>query len=261
MYRTKLVSKMVKVFLVVLMSFVCESRHHDPAPPSPPLSYWAVAKRGLCPKGGGDTNAACGYWKKLGFCGSDNGYADFMAKTCQASCGLCEARPTPAPKAHAVKVNIRECLRAHNSKRAMHRARPLTWDRSLAEKAEEWAIQIANNDKMEHAPWSGAGENLYVAANSGGKLSTCKDAVKAWYEEVSDYPFRDPPNTIWDLPGVQIGHFTQVVWKSTRKVGVAIATIKRGFWTKTYIVARYTPPGNFNGQFRQQVGNSIMALK
>ena len=53
----------------------------------------------------------------------------------------------------------------------------------------------------------------------------------------------------------------QVVWKSTRKVGVAIATIKRGYWTQTYVVARYSPPGNVYGELEQQVGNSVMALK
>lgn len=52
----------------------------------------------------------------------------------------------------------------------------------------------------------------------------------------------------------------QVVWKSTKKLGVGIASIKRGFWTTTYIVARYTPPGNYEGKFKQEVG-SIMALK
>ena len=53
----------------------------------------------------------------------------------------------------------------------------------------------------------------------------------------------------------------QVVWKSTKKLGVGIASVKRGFWTKTYIVARYTPPGNYEGRFKQEVGNRIMALK
>ena len=53
----------------------------------------------------------------------------------------------------------------------------------------------------------------------------------------------------------------QVVWKATKRVGVGIAVIKRGFLTKTYIVARYSPPGNYQGQFKQQVGNSVFALK
>ena len=30
------------------------------------------------------------------------------------------------------------------------------------------------------------------------------------YGEVSDYPFSNPPKSIFDVPGVQIGHFTQV---------------------------------------------------
>ena len=77
-------------------------------------------------------------------------------------------------------VNIRECLKAHNSKRALHRARPLIWDSLLAKKAQVWALTLAKKEKMEHAPWSGAGENLFYGANSGGKLANCKEAVEAW---------------------------------------------------------------------------------
>ena len=44
----------------------------------------------VCPEGGGDQNAGCGYWKKLGYCAPDQEYASFMAETCQASCGMCE---------------------------------------------------------------------------------------------------------------------------------------------------------------------------
>lgn len=53
----------------------------------------------------------------------------------------------------------------------------------------------------------------------------------------------------------------QVVWKSTKKLGVGIAAVKDGFWTTTYVVARYTPPGNYYGRFKQQVGNKVLALK
>ena len=53
----------------------------------------------------------------------------------------------------------------------------------------------------------------------------------------------------------------KVVWKSTEKVGVGIATIERDFSTKTYIVARYTPPGNVEGRFAIEVGNSVLARK
>lgn len=78
------------------------------------------------------------------------------------------------------KVNIQECLKAHNSKRKLHGAKRLTWDASLAENAQEWAIQLAKNNTMKHAKWRGQGENLYYTEASSGRISTCKEAVQAW---------------------------------------------------------------------------------
>ena len=77
-------------------------------------------------------------------------------------------------------MDIQECLKAHNSKRALHGAKPLTWDSSLARKAQAWALKLATRDVMEHAPWSGAGENLYTSSSTSAKPATCKDAVEAW---------------------------------------------------------------------------------
>ena len=47
-----------------------------------------------------------------------------------------------------------------------------------------------------------------------------------------------------------IGHFTQVVWKSSTKMGVGKAR-SQGGWT--YVVANYSPPGNYQGQFTANV--------
>ncbi|XP_022787668.1 ectin-like isoform X1 [Stylophora pistillata] len=245
------------VFLPVLMLSLCECRHHKP--PRPPFHYYSIAKKGLCPEGGGDKHAGCEQWKKQGYCTPGHLYFDFVSTNCPASCGICQARPTPPPRARAVRVNIKECLKAHNAVRALHRARPLTWNRTLARNAQAWALDLAKRDKFEHDRVRGEGENLYYSVASSGKRATCKDALEAWYGEVSDYPFSHPPKSIFDIPGVQIGHFTQVVWKSTRQLGVGIASIKRGHWTKTYVVARYTPPGNYWGRFKEEVGD-ITAL-
>lgn len=243
---------MMKFLLVAMLSFVCECRHHK--------NSWAIAKKGLCPKGGGDQESSCGYWGKLGFCSPKENYYQFMRMTCPATCGVCQARPTPPPIPRLEKVNISECLEAHNSMRALHGARPLTWDSSLARKAQIWALNLATRKTMEHSPIKDDGENLYKSSNIQSEIATCKDAVEAWYGEVIDYPFRSPPNSIFDV-GAQIGHFTQVVWKSTKKLGVGIASVKDDFWTTTYIVARYSPPGNYYGRFKQEVGNDVLALK
>lgn len=44
----------------------------------------------VCPEGGGDKEASCDYWKKLQFCKEEQGYYEFMKKTCPASCGICQ---------------------------------------------------------------------------------------------------------------------------------------------------------------------------
>ena len=44
-----------------------------------------------------------------------------------------------------------------------------------------------------------------------------------------------------------VGHYTQIVWKNTTKVGCGIAnslTDRGGEW----VVCRYSPPGNYVGQ-------------
>ena len=56
------------------------------------------------------------------------------------------------------------------------------------------------------------------------------------YEEVKDYNFR--------RGGWQggTGHFTQVVWKGTKELGMARAKTSDG--GSTYVVGRYRPAGN-----------------
>ncbi|KAF0990309.1 hypothetical protein HZS_6988 [Henneguya salminicola] len=49
---------------------------------------------------------------------------------------------------------------------------------------------------------------------------------------------------------VKTGHFTQVVWNDSKKFGIAHYPSKDG---SEYIVARYYPPGNFQGKFKENV--------
>ena len=47
------------------------------------------------------------------------------------------------------------------------------------------------------------------------------------------------------------GHFTQVVWKGSKKLGVGFALTGDG--RSLYVVAQYSPSGNYIGQFGQNV--------
>jgi hypothetical protein len=42
----------------------------------------------------------------------------------------------------------------------------------------------------------------------------------------------------------QVGHYTQIVWPTTTRVGCALASTAR----TDYLVCRYSPAGNVNGR-------------
>ena len=76
-------------------------------------------------------------------------------------------------------MDVDACLKAHNEKRALHKAPPLVWDATLARHAQSWANHLANEvGHMEHAQGTGEGENLYWSM--GSAVAKCVDAVKAW---------------------------------------------------------------------------------
>ena len=70
-------------------------------------------------------------------------------------------------------------------------------------------------------------------------------ATQSWYNEIKDYKYATPGFTM------ATGHFTQVVWKGSTKVGFGVgftADRKRAF-----VVANYSPPGNYQNQFPAHV--------
>ena len=52
---------------------------------------------------------------------------------------------------------------------------------------------------------------------------------------------------------MKTGHFTQVVWSSSRELGIGKATGTHNGIPCIYIVARYRPSGNYDGQFQTEV--------
>lgn len=64
-----------------------------------------------------------------------------------------------------------------------------------------------------------------------------------WYNEIKDYDFRKPQFQS------KIGHFSQVVWKGSEKIGIGVAA-KDG---RVFAVANYDPPGNFVGKLEENV--------
>ena len=70
-------------------------------------------------------------------------------------------------------------------------------------------------------------------------------ATDDWYNEIKQYNFNSPGFSMGT------GHFTQVVWKGSQKLGVGYAITQDG--KGLYVVAQYSPPGNYMGQFGSNV--------
>jgi uncharacterized protein YkwD len=137
-----------------------------------------------------------------------------------------------------------QALSTHNSLRQKHGSPPLVLDNSLNSVAQNWANQLATTGKFQHSN-SKYGENLYYAWSSqSGFDVNGVTPVQSWYNEVKSYNYSKPGFSM------QTGHFTQVVWKNSKKLGCGKAKSKDG---KVFVVCNYDPPGNYQGQFPKNV--------
>lgn len=72
-----------------------------------------------------------------------------------------------------------------------------------------------------------------------------EEPTTAWYDGIKYYDFEQGGFSM------QTGSFTQVVWKASRRLGVGIAYTNNG--RLAYIVAHYSPPGNFGNEYQENV--------
>jgi hypothetical protein len=143
---------------------------------------------------------------------------------------------------------------AHNKYRARHSSQALQIDININNFAQAYAERMAATDTFAHNPASVYGENLYVMCSFSPALdvrTAVRAATDGWYDEKKFYDFSNPR---FDMA---TGHFTQVVWKSSKKVGFGVAIGKCKMCGSAarciYVVANYSPAGNVDGQFRNNV--------
>jgi uncharacterized protein YkwD len=154
----------------------------------------------------------------------------------------------------ATKVSPAEqetILSLHNQYRAAAGVAPLTWDDGLAADAQVWVdALVARGGTLAHdnpadpndpatGSAKGEGENL-----AGGESAATAPAQ--WYAEKPQFDaapnksgFNDT-NADW----VNWGHYTQMMWSTTTRIGCGTAPGPRYQITS----CRYSPPGNFDGQ-------------
>ncbi|KAH7544624.1 hypothetical protein FEM48_Zijuj01G0005400 [Ziziphus jujuba var. spinosa] len=103
-------------------------------------------------------------------------------------------------------------LAPQNAARSTLRMKPLVWDPRLARYAQGYANQRRNDCALKHSkgPY---GENIFWGS---GDEWTPAQAVTAWVSERKWYNY-------WSnscAGNEQCGHYTQIVWRSTSRVGM-----------------------------------------
>ncbi|KAH8347332.1 hypothetical protein KR059_009152, partial [Drosophila kikkawai] len=130
-------------------------------------------------------------------------------------------------------------LDEHNRLRKLHGVPDLTLNEDLCKRSAEYAEELAQKKNLQHSEAKGEyGENLCFRSHNPEKC------VQNWYDEIHLYDFSNPKFSY------ATGHFTQLVWKASTDLGWGEAQDSDG---TTYVVAMYTPSGNVNGQFEENV--------
>ncbi|XP_029969351.1 GLIPR1-like protein 1 [Salarias fasciatus] len=155
---------------------------------------------------------------------------------------------------------VEECVRQHNAARssvdpAASDMLYMSWDEALAITARAWSrrCEWEHNPRRSHPDFRSVGENLW--AGSSPSSFSVKKAIELWVNESQDYSFQRN-----DCRGV-CGHYTQVAWASSYKVGCAVQSCPNGVkgvpWKEGVIfVCNYAPAGNVNGGRPYQTGGA-----
>ncbi|KAI7686548.1 CRISP/Allergen/PR-1 [Sarcoptes scabiei] len=143
----------------------------------------------------------------------------------------------------------------------------LQWDESLAYVAQKHADQC----RFEHDCYSCrrtgkhsvVGQNLYQYRTSKSSMKPqWKKIVKEWYEEIEIAP---PQVAVsFQLFELNIGHFTQIAWATTNRIGCGFTSYQNNdhsgnnavFRTVQLYTCNYAPGGNFLGEKMYEHGQA-----
>ena len=145
-----------------------------------------------------------------------------------------------------------EFINKTNEYRQKANAKPLEWDNNLENKAQEWINYLCENEncQMRH-PRTIQEQNIYLNGNTWGQnlayfkrrnvnkplQGTVDEIIYNWGSvECNNYNEENPEIRNKGM----IGHFTQLVWKDTDKLGCA--KINKG--DETLYACNYSPSGN-----------------
>jgi len=106
--------------------------------------------------------------------------------------------------------------------------------------AGNWSTHMAKINAFDHSPYP-YGENIAIFGLTTNYTAAVIAATNMCYAEIVAWNATHNPN--------MAGHFTQLVWRSSRYIGIGVANNSRN----TYITFEFDPPGNVYGQYTTNV--------
>ncbi|XP_028409906.1 hornerin-like isoform X2 [Dendronephthya gigantea] len=149
-------------------------------------------------------------------------------------------------------------LEAHNKYRQFHSSPGLSLDGEMSASATEFAQKLAESgiNNAEHSLKSSRVDEAESIYSACGTNPSGADVSKEWYKELCNYNYNK--HAAIDATK-STGHFTQVIWKSSRKFGIGRAYGKKEDNKDCiYVVARYKPPGNVVGSESTNIARGTM---
>lgn len=133
---------------------------------------------------------------------------------------------------------------AHNAERLRAGVAPLVWDNALGAAAAVYARQMALTSRFAHSDRRarpGVGENLWMGSRGIYSIETM---IEGWSSEKRWFHAGVFPNVSRTGNWADVGHYTQMIWPATARVGCAIASTA----LTDYLVCRYANKGNIDGR-------------
>ena len=137
-------------------------------------------------------------------------------------------------------------LAAHNRERAAAGIAPLAWDPQLAADAAAWGRELAATGEFEHEDSDPddpdpQGENLWMGTS--GHYAP-EAMVGLWIAEKAQFVPGAFPDVSRTGNYEDVGHYTQLMWRDTGRVGCAVANGGED----EVLVCRYAQAGNVEGE-------------
>ncbi|VDK80170.1 unnamed protein product, partial [Cylicostephanus goldi] len=118
---------------------------------------------------------------------------------------------------------------------------------------EEYAIAHAAKCQFQHSDGASrayTGENIYMRSPVYDKVKAAEDSSRAWFSELAQKGVGTNlilDQTMW---GRGVGHYTQMVWQSTKVIGCAVQDCP----AMSFVVCNYKPAGNMMGSMLYETG-------